>query len=465
MRTNKSGISLIVLVLTIVIMIVLAGVIITNLSNSGIISRGKSAVSKTNLKQIQELATVAWGEAIIDDVDATTEELEAAIRAKLLTNGMKQEELNKYWFEVTTNNVIVTELADTVNGVPIPKGFTASRDTYEDEVDEGLVIYEGTAAVTSENVETAKRTRNQYVWVPVPRNEFDTKFVRKDWDDDNSVVDTEGNYYALGTTDKYWEVTPDLELTTANLQYMTKETLDEVQKMYASVEKYGGFYVARYEAGLDEKNIRGNSTTGIVKTLSNVHSKMNKIPYNYIGFSNSDTMNVEEGGAVEVARSLYPETNTSYGVVSTLMYGVQWDRTLSWWLEAEAKDIDGNVISIMSTKYGNYTSNEIAYDTFNDGAKYTITNISYIKVTATKDGSTSWLLTTGATEETRVNNIYDMAGNVNERTMEGHSASSYINRGGWYNASANNIVSDRSYGNAPGYMGIYVGFRVALYIK
>ena len=32
---------------------------------------------------------------------------------------------------------------------------------------------------------------------------------------------------------------------------------------------------------------------------------MNKIPYNYVKWSSSSTMNVDTGGAVEVARSLY----------------------------------------------------------------------------------------------------------------------------------------------------------------
>ena len=43
-KKTKEAVSLIVLVLTIVIMIILAGVIIINLNNSGIINRGKTAV-------------------------------------------------------------------------------------------------------------------------------------------------------------------------------------------------------------------------------------------------------------------------------------------------------------------------------------------------------------------------------------------------------------------------------------
>ena len=347
-----------------------------------------------------------------------------------------------------TNYASQEWVVSIVDGVPIPKGFVASpygsdkaNGIAENTKKGGLVIYElgenETEIPNTEDYHTSVTTRNQYVWIPVDKEKFDTTFVRKDWDNDNSVVDTEGNYYALGTTDKYWEVTSNVELTTANLQYMTKETLEEVQKMYASVKKYGGFYVARYEAGVDEKNIRCSIPAEIVKTLANVHLKMNKIPYNYMRASDSEIMNVETGGAIEVARSLYPETNTDYGVVSTLMYGVQWDRILSWFLETEAKDIHGNKINLTnSTTYGNYLDNEIEYKTFNEGAMYA-TDISvqsptpkYDKVTAKKGLSTTWLLTTGATEETRVNNIYDLAGNLWERTMENISSTNRSARGG-----------------------------------
>ena len=62
MKTNKKGISLIVLVITIIVMIILAAAIVITLSNSGIINKANEAVEKTNLKQAQELAQVIWAE-------------------------------------------------------------------------------------------------------------------------------------------------------------------------------------------------------------------------------------------------------------------------------------------------------------------------------------------------------------------------------------------------------------------
>ena len=65
----------------------------------------------------------------------------------------------------------VTMVEDTSTGetiyVPVPAGYTASTATGENTVAEGLVIYEGTEAVTDANVEEAREERNQYVWIPV----------------------------------------------------------------------------------------------------------------------------------------------------------------------------------------------------------------------------------------------------------------------------------------------------------
>ena len=83
-KKTKEAVSLIVLVLTIVIMIILAGVIVISLNNSGIIDRAKNAVSETNLKNMQELANVAWGEAYLAiKGEKTAETLKETMMLKL----------------------------------------------------------------------------------------------------------------------------------------------------------------------------------------------------------------------------------------------------------------------------------------------------------------------------------------------------------------------------------------------
>ena len=174
---NKKGISLIVLVITIIVMIILAGAVILSLDNAGIIDRSEEAVEKTNLKQVQYLASLKWSDAFLDG-KTTQEELEDAVIKGLEEEGIK---LELYGITVTEKGAEVLLAKDidwvvaTVDGVPIPRGFVASGATGENTKNGGLVIYEGTEAVTDTNVETAKRDRNQYVWVPV--DDF-SRFVR-----------------------------------------------------------------------------------------------------------------------------------------------------------------------------------------------------------------------------------------------------------------------------------------------
>ena len=77
----------------------------------------------------------------------------------------------------TWDTTKVTVYTDPVSGkkAPIPNGYVVSQVTGETGIDTGLVIYEGTAAVTGTEIGvpgtpawTASCERNQWVWVPVP---------------------------------------------------------------------------------------------------------------------------------------------------------------------------------------------------------------------------------------------------------------------------------------------------------
>ncbi len=63
---RKQGISLIVLVITIIVMIILAAAVVITLNNSGIINKANDAVKKTDKKQVEYIATLAWSEAYTD---------------------------------------------------------------------------------------------------------------------------------------------------------------------------------------------------------------------------------------------------------------------------------------------------------------------------------------------------------------------------------------------------------------
>ena len=174
-----------------------------------------------------------------------------------------------------------------------------------------------------------------------------------------------------------------------------------------SVNKYGGFYIARYEAG------SANPRTSSSGTTDTVLSQANKYPYNYINQTESIT---------KAATMNNGKANVTAGLVN----GAAWDRTLNWILETNNNmslaDIDEN-----STSWGNYSNSK-----FNFTGKYSTDNgKNFTDATASteKPENSSYLLGTGVSDYTKKNNIYDLAGNCLEWTTESNSSADRVHRG------------------------------------
>lgn len=211
----------------------------------------------------------------------------------------------------------------------------------------------------------------------------------------------------------------------------------EYTAMCESVKKYGGFYIARYEASAEFIEI-SDEEEEILITSKKGQEPITNIPWGNemddVGKSEAD------GGAVYWSRKMY-EASTS--VVSTLCYGVQWDAIMKF-VEDKDHDIVGN-----SSGWGNTS------DSDTDGA--------------------GELHTTGYNPEWAAKNIYDLAGNVSEWTMEpvsfkwlGTDYLTRVVRGGYYGGSGSDFPAAlRVFGSAftPSYTFSYLGFRPALYIK
>ena len=91
------------LVITIIIMIILAATIILSLNSSGIIGKANEATSEMNIKQIKEMASVAYSEALLNGY-TTNEELEKEVKAYLEKNGIDTE---NYTIRITLEGIIV----------------------------------------------------------------------------------------------------------------------------------------------------------------------------------------------------------------------------------------------------------------------------------------------------------------------------------------------------------------------
>ncbi|MBO5348515.1 MAG: SUMF1/EgtB/PvdO family nonheme iron enzyme [Clostridia bacterium] len=271
---------------------------------------------------------------------------------------------------------------------------------------------------------------NQFVWIPV-KNINELK--RKD------------GYYSGGKQD-YVNNCKEADDVNSTV---------ESKALYESIRKYKGFYIARYEAGI-ENELRKNVQDGTIKPLSKQDVYVwNKIrwgsAYDYAldGVQGSD----KADGAVKVARSMYPNveqlrtynlpsdlTNTT-GVISTLCYGIQWDL----------------VIEFMEDVKNTYTNNKYVEDS-TDMGWFGLNSKSKLQLTGTN---------LNGNESNCVKNIYDMAGNIYEWTMESYKDNYRIYRGGMYEMGNQKVsASTRGHSIPDGFGGYpYVGFRVALYLK
>ena len=96
----KKGISLIVLVITIIVMIILAASVVITLSNVGIIDRASSAVRITDEQQAQEIANLVWAEAYMEGLR------DEMLKEEVDNNLSKQGIYNTEWNILVSNTGI-----------------------------------------------------------------------------------------------------------------------------------------------------------------------------------------------------------------------------------------------------------------------------------------------------------------------------------------------------------------------
>lgn len=360
----------------------------------------------------------------------------------------------------------INPVSTTVDGVPIPLGFYYVGGTKAS----GLVISDAKEDFErGDNHESAKSlVGNQFVWIPVENMDEFKRKMTNNIDIANvstSILEVEDAKYGVNL----WEIVTE-KVTDPNTgvesivlsSAKTENTLNEAKAIYESVAKHGGFYVARYEAGVTSpRTITQDVSTGEISyaqlTIQDVVFKAGMYPCNYVQWSNTYEIVNEAGGIIELARSFYTANNTNIGVVSTPVYGVEWDAMESF-CNTSGRNKYGNYVDVEYSYVGRYLTDE-------DKNIYTTDSISSDKE---KDKAT--LFTSGSSSYTRINNLYDIAGSLSEWTMEGMTVEtddmvSYarIVRGGNYKEKASGVSYRDS--RIQDYIGNDVGFRIALYIK
>lgn len=410
----NNGITLIALVITIIILLILAGVAIATLTGeNGILNKASEASENTkqaNAEEQVKLAILASrGTDGKIDMASLNNELEK-IGAYFKENPISSDNQIETLPAIVTLDGYEVEITGDVSDShpPIPDGFYHVEGT---TIEDGYVISDQEG---DDLDNTAKG--NQFVWVPV---ENFSEFVRRDGYSNGSVQ----NYVSKLTC-------TEADMTGINSKVEeTSKTKTEAQEMYKSVEKNKGFYIGRYETGKENNNV-------VIQKGAN--------PYCVVKWSSNGEMQETTGttgGAVELSRNF--TNNKGYtNAVSTLIYGVQWDATMKWMENVENPNVTGD--------FTKYIQNSTGMGWYRDNYSKNPSHLTGQDVDANKSNC--------------IKNVYDLGGNLYEWTMESYDTDKRVIRGCGYTDGGYFPASIRSY-SKPSEGTSYTGFRIALYIK
>ena len=482
-KSNR-GITLIALVVTIVVLLILAGVSIATLTGqNGILTQADKAKTETVKVGVQEKVQLevqgSYDETRTINLDLLNNNLKNNIKG-LTYKGTEISDTNKitslpeivevdgYKIQITGSGTVgeVKQIADIKNGTPVsqntvvmdsdnkqftlPKGYSVKVDDTTNNVetvDLGIVVTDGT---------------NEFVWVPV--------------EDINSMAQCETaggscnlklvNGHLKCTTEahsatadsivgKLYATTDGENFGTVNTSYQANSgfrepaivtgnsigtgsnydnntsynnglfTLDSLKSDYKamaeSVAKNRGFYIGRYETSLSSATDTSAGTSGTVQSKAGV-----------IPTASDNIATYRWYGLYQIQKGL---SNGDY--VSSMIWGSQYDAMLNWVKNGTGADKSKIITENIG---GNYSSDSVA----------TTGNSSY--------------------SNDSINNIRDLGGNLKELTLEASEDWARVYRGCSYNAGSGWTISARYYANVvSNYVhgfdhAVEFGSRLTLYI-
>ena len=473
LKINK-GITLIALVITIIVLLILAGVTIATLTgDNGILTKAQNAKTqndkatakekvdlaiaasldetgkinlgqlKTNLNNIDGINPKVGDitdsrfplKVTVDGVEVT---IEKDSNGKYSTSvgestgssggGQEEEQISDHSEVVVPTITATGNLANKPNikevrqgNIPIPQGYNYIKG---DKIG-GAVITDAASGKEKEG--------NEFVWVPVdtlsnmavPTSGTDAntnyRGVLYNWYEDEAG-NTAYDWSADSTS--YREpanLSSSYDSTSKNSSWTSTLYQEEYNKMVKSVSEYGGFYIGRYEMSINA-------------TSKNAESK-----YGATSANASDTDTNQWYGLYNRAKTYAPEKNSdntenaSQKVVSSMIWGSQYDAMLKW--------MKGNNINVTSSSPTDLSIGTTSKNTTR------VTGGENSGQTVSKD---------------KLSNIYDLLGNSFEWTQEAQATVYRVLRGGMYYD-----------GHAPSYRGgispastnFFNGSRLTLYIK
>ena len=296
LKNKNKGITLVALVITIIILLILAGISISALTNTGIFQKAKDAKQKSADAELDQNTKL----------DSYEEEI-----SNYLPQDVKQAIKKGKPLSTDKNTEIVDEKG---NKIVIPAGFKVIGDATT--VDKGIVIEDATSGATA---------GSQFVWVPVG------KITKAD----GTETEIKLNRYTFASdgtpTEKNEEVIENKyqELATSNKGNTVAKNITNFKN---SVNANGGYYIGRYEA-------RKNTTSGKLTEVKN----------------DSVWSLISQPDAATQARNMYDEQKP---FTSDLMNSYAWDTAITFIQKCTDKTNYANQTSLNKSFLSTGTTND-----------------------------------------------------------------------------------------------------------
>ena len=286
LKNKNKGITLVALVITIIILLILAGISISALTNTGIFQKAKDAKQKSADAELDQNTKLDEYENEIDNYLPKQ-------------NSNKTVEQAKEKVLSTEKNIELVDAKE--NKIVIPAGFKIIGDATT--VDKGIVIEDATVDKDGKPTATAG---SQFVWIPVGTitkadgTETTITLGRYEFDKTTGVESAySGSNVEEDTNDPS---------TLKNIE--GKSIAKNITNFKNSVKANGGYYIGRYEARITTpRNDIGNDLTQITE-------KGTDQLYNY----------VKQQQAAQLAQGMY----TSNNFTSDLMNSYAWDTAITF---------------------------------------------------------------------------------------------------------------------------------------
>ena len=426
MKKNVHGITLIALVITIIVLLILAGVSIAMLTGqNGILTQAQNAKTTTEQASAREKVEIAVAGAMAQSNNGTLSIED--LKTELSNYGITTDR-TKFPLEVEINGqkLAINNSGTVTNYKEMSKitGAETSNTTTKDKIGNYIVVPAGfkiinpnenvTDGIVVEDVSHAATAGSQFVWIPVgdvikdsAGNKETIKLGRYSFDSSGNDTAYSGSYFTEDTA------------TNHNSEYkntIAKDIEDFKNKVNNITH---GYYIGRYEAR--DKSATSARTSSSVETNQLVCTANNYV-YNYI----------TQPKAAELSRGMYSDSNFE----SDLMNSYAWD-TAVYFLQ----------------KFDNRANK----DSLKPYSQQNSLNTGSLANQGTNNLS-------DASKQDVICNVYDMASNCREWTTE-TSSRSYgpcTSSGGNY-GSSNYYTSYRDYYSVR-YSSDYVSFRSLLYM-